>query len=56
MHGARCDALVTTATDWIKLAPFWPGGIPAHVIEMGISWGDDQALPALVGERLQSAR
>jgi tetraacyldisaccharide 4'-kinase len=56
MHGARCDALVTTAKDWIKLAPFWPGGIPAHVVEMGISWGDDQALPALVGERLQSAR
>lgn len=51
---ARGDCLVTTAKDWIKLKPFWPGELPVVLAELEIRWGTNRTLPELVGERLGS--
>jgi tetraacyldisaccharide 4'-kinase len=46
-----CAALVTTAKDWVKLAPFWQGTEPVLVAELDVVWGQTNALPQLVEER-----
>ena len=42
--------LVTTAKDWIKLAPFWANDIPVWVSHLDIGWGQQNVLPQLVRE------
>ena len=46
--------LITTAKDWIKLAPFWRSDVEVLVAELEIVWGDGKTLPQLVEERLDS--
>jgi tetraacyldisaccharide-1-P 4'-kinase len=52
MDGAGCTSLVTTAKDWIKLAPFWDAERPAYVMDLEIVWGKGETLSELVEERL----
>jgi tetraacyldisaccharide 4'-kinase len=52
MDQAGCESLVTTAKDWVKFAPYWPGELPSFVIDLSINWGHGKALPDVVGERL----
>ncbi len=52
MAEAYCDSLVTTAKDWIKMAPFWPEELPAYIVDLAIEWGKGKTLTDLVGERL----
>lgn len=49
---SSAGSLVTTAKDWVKLAEFWPATIPAYVVEMTLTWGHGETLPALIRERL----
>ena len=51
---SKADFLVTTAKDWVKLEPFWPGGLPVLVADLEITWGRAKTLPDLVGERLEA--
>jgi tetraacyldisaccharide 4'-kinase len=49
---SQVDFVVTTAKDWIKLAPFWPADLIVVVADLDIRWGKGKTLPELVGERL----
>jgi tetraacyldisaccharide 4'-kinase len=51
-HEAR--TLVTTAKDWVKLKPFWPGQHPVTVVDLDLEWGHRNALPQLVEERARN--
>ena len=44
--------LVTTAKDWVKLAAFWPAKRPVLVADLELEWGQPNALPLLVAERV----
>ena len=48
------DRLVTTAKDWVKLEEFWPGAMPVLVADLVIEWGNKNALPDLIEERVES--
>ena len=52
MVEAGAESLVTTAKDWLKIAPAWPDELPAFVIDLKIGWGNGETLTDLVGERL----
>lgn len=52
---ANCGSLVTTAKDWLKIAPHWGETPPAFVIDLEIVWGNGETLPELVGKRLKAA-
>jgi len=45
-------AWVTTQKDWVKLAPVWPAGVGAQVVQLDVDWQGAPTLPDLVGERL----
>jgi tetraacyldisaccharide 4'-kinase len=45
-------AWLTTAKDWVKLAPLWPAGLPMIVVGVTVRWTGMQTLPDLVEERL----
>ena len=51
---SQVDFVVTTAKDWIKLAPFWPSDPAVVVADLEIRWGQGKTLPELVGARLDS--
>jgi tetraacyldisaccharide 4'-kinase len=50
---ADSDYLITTAKDWVKLKPFWQSSLPVFVADLAIRWGQNKALPAMIGERLE---
>jgi tetraacyldisaccharide 4'-kinase len=54
MEAAGAGLLVTTAKDWVKLEDWWGEDFPVLVADLSIAWGDDTALPDLVGERLDA--
>lgn len=46
--------LVTTAKDWIKLQGLLPRDLPVYVVDLELEWGQENALPQLVGERAKN--
>jgi tetraacyldisaccharide 4'-kinase len=54
MRGAGAATLVTTSKDWVKLDKLWPPDIPCLVADLEIEWGNENALPDLIEERVQS--
>ncbi|MHB8078935.1 MAG: tetraacyldisaccharide 4'-kinase [Candidatus Krumholzibacteriia bacterium] len=46
---------LTTAKDAVKLAAVWPARPPLTVVDLTLVWGQSEALPDLVGERLAEA-
>lgn len=54
MRKAGAELLVTTAKDWVKLAPLWPVGRPARVVDLDLAWGKRNALPDWIEERVGS--
>lgn len=57
-HLSACGAaaVITTAKDFVKLAPVWGGRPPLTVLEMQVRWEGLKALPELVRERLDAVR
>jgi len=49
---AGADSLLTTAKDWIKLENFWTAAIPVWTAELSIHWGQKNALPDLIRQRI----
>lgn len=54
MHAAGAVRLVTTAKDWVKLEELWPPDERCLVADLRIEWGQGNALPDLVEERVRT--
>lgn len=56
LRTAAAALVVTTAKDFVKLAPGWGARPPLAVLEMRVCWEGETALPDLVRERLEVVR
>ncbi|MBU8871995.1 MAG: tetraacyldisaccharide 4'-kinase [Gemmatimonadales bacterium] len=52
MKKSGAKSLVTTAKDWVKLEALWPEDVPLVVADLDIWWGDRNALPDIIEERV----
>lgn len=53
-HGV--EHWITTAKDWVKLAPLWPRDVPISTAELDVFWTGKRTLPDIVEERLSDWR
>ncbi len=54
MEQAGADTLVTTAKDWVKLESLWPAGSAVLIADLELEWGQKNALPDWIEERVGS--
>ncbi len=52
LQKANTEILLTTCKDWVKLETQIPAGLKVILVELAVSWGQTNALPQLVEERL----
>ena len=54
MERAGIGLLVTTAKDWVKLEALWPAGAEVLIADLELRWGNRNALPDWIEERVGS--